>query len=96
MNRTVCSFGQGWWERLPARFTPDEIDALQREDDPEGRSRILREFEARSCRPASAADADAAEKALRNACAGDYTSANVILPTLHGCVCHKGGGQTRF
>lgn len=95
MSTRLTSFGQGWWERLPARLTPDEARTLQNEDDPEGRSRALRKFEERSVRRASHEDSQKAELLLRKHHQGEYTSATVILPEGHGYAVHK-DGWTRF
>jgi hypothetical protein len=95
MNRTLTSFGQGWWERLPAKLTPEETKALQDEKDPEARSTALRNFEERSRRPASPEDGQKAEEILRKHHRGEYTSASVVLPHDHGHVAHK-DGWTRF
>jgi len=94
MNKTLVSFGQGWWERIPARFSDEEIRSL--DGDPETRSKTLRDFEARSRRPALPEDASKAEEALKAHLQGEYTSASVVLPHMHGHACPKGGGWIRF
>jgi hypothetical protein len=96
MNKTLVSFGQGWWEKLPAKLTPQERDTLQREDDPDARSRTLRDLENRSRRPATPEDGQAAEMALRKHHEGDYLNACVILPKGHGSVTPREGSLTRF
>jgi len=96
VNKTFASFGRGWWERTPAKLTQEEREILQREDDPEARSKSLRDFEARSVRPATPEDSAAAERILRTHHAGEYFNACVVLPKGHGSVTTEEGSLIRF
>ena len=96
MNKTLASFGRGWWERTPAKLTQEEREILQREDDPETRSKTLRAYEERSRRPATPEDSAAAERILRKHHAGEYLNACVVLPKGHGSVTTQEGSLIRF
>lgn len=96
MNTYLTSFGQGWWEIVPAKLAPEEARTLKDDKDPEARSRALRNFKERARRAASPEDGQRAEEILRTHHQGEYTSASVVLPTGHGQVRTMEGGLKRF
>jgi hypothetical protein len=94
MRKALCNFGSGWREKIEVKFSQEELESVK--IDGEERTRVFKDFQARSSKSASEKDAQAAQEILENNFRGEYLSAVVIIPSAHGHVCPKEGGRINF